>query len=36
MENIIKLRMEYIKQYVKEDKKSKQYEEMKNALKNNK
>ena len=36
MENLIKIRMEYIKQYVKEDKKSKEYNEMKKALLDNK
>ena len=35
MENIIKIRMEYIKIYVKEDKSSKEYNEMKMALLNN-
>jgi hypothetical protein len=36
MEKIIKLRMEYIKQYVKEDRNSKEYDEMKRALADNK
>lgn len=35
MEDIIKLRMEYIKQYIKDDKNSKEYKEMKDALARN-
>jgi len=36
MENIINIRMEYIKKYVKEDKNSSEYNEMKKALSENK